>query len=116
MRHGIVGLGIALTIAAALTAQTPRPAGVALADLAWPEAERQLTSSAVVVLPLGGVSLIDAEGQPFHDPEADAALFAALREGLSGDVELVELDCNVNDEAFAIAMADKLDAYIGARR
>ena len=29
----------------------------------------------------GGVSLIDAEGQPFHDPEADAALFAALREG-----------------------------------
>ena len=32
-------------------------------------------------LPLGGVSLIDAEGEPFHDPEADAALFEALRDG-----------------------------------
>ena len=57
MRHGIVGLAIALTIAAALAAQTPRPAGVALADLPWPEAERQLTSSAVVVLPLGGAAV-----------------------------------------------------------
>ena len=33
----------------------------------------------VLFMPLDGVSLIDTEGQPFHDPEADAALFAALR-------------------------------------
>ena len=60
--------------------------------------------------------MIDAEGQPFHDPEADAALFDALREGLDGStVELVELDHNVNDEEFADAMVDKLDAYLGAR-
>jgi uncharacterized protein (UPF0261 family) len=68
-------------------------------------------------VPLGGVSMIDAEGQPFHDPEADAALFDALREGLAGSpVELVELDANVNDEEFADAMVDKLDAYLGAAR
>lgn len=30
------------------------------------------------LLPLGGVSLLDAPGQPFHDPEADEALFAAI--------------------------------------
>lgn len=30
------------------------------------------------LLPLGGVSLLDAPGQPFHDPEADAALFEAI--------------------------------------
>ena len=30
------------------------------------------------LLPEGGVSALDAPGQPFHDPEADAALFAAL--------------------------------------
>ena len=61
--------------------------------------------------------MIDAEGQPFHDPEADAALFDALREGLDGSsVELVELDHNVNDEAFADAMADKLDELPGRRR
>ena len=61
--------------------------------------------------------MIDAEGQPFHDPEADAALFEALREGLDGSsVELIELDNNVNDEEFAMAMADKLDGYLGGGR
>jgi uncharacterized protein (UPF0261 family) len=70
------------------------------------------TGPTALFIPLGGVSLIDAEGQPFHDPEADAALFAALREGLDPRVELIEMDCNVNDEAFAVAMADKLDEYL----
>jgi uncharacterized protein (UPF0261 family) len=68
-------------------------------------------------VPLRGVSMIDAEGQPFHDPEADAALFDALRAGLDGSrVELIELDHHINDEEFALAIADKLDDYIGARR
>jgi uncharacterized protein (UPF0261 family) len=63
------------------------------------------------------VSMIDAEGQPFHDQDADAALFEALREGLRGsEVELVELDHNINDEEFAIAMADKLDEHLRGRR
>ena len=66
------------------------------------------TGPVALFVPLGGVSMIDAEGQPFHDPEADAALFGALREGLDRDrVELVELEHNVNDEAFADAMADE---------
>ena len=69
-----------------------------------------------VFVPLGGVSMIDAEGQPFHDPEANAALFQALREGLAGSqVELVELDHNVNDEEFAVAMADRLDEHLRGR-
>jgi uncharacterized protein (UPF0261 family) len=71
------------------------------------------TGPVALFLPLRGVSMIDAEGQPFHDPDADAALFAALREGLAGSaVELVELDCNVNDPEFSAAMADKLDSYL----
>ena len=74
------------------------------------------TGPTALFVPLRGVSLIDAEGQPFHDPRADAALFSALREGLGSNVELVEMECNVNDEAFAVAMADKLDAYIGGGR
>jgi uncharacterized protein (UPF0261 family) len=76
----------------------------------------QATGPVSLFVPLRGVSTIDAEGQPFHDPDADAALFAALREGLEGSsVELVELDNNVNDEEFAIAMADRLDQYVGGR-
>ena len=31
-------------------------------------------------LPEGGVSALDAPGQPFHDPDADAALFRALEQ------------------------------------
>ena len=30
------------------------------------------------LLPEGGVSMLDAPGQPFHDPEADNALFEAI--------------------------------------
>jgi uncharacterized protein (UPF0261 family) len=74
------------------------------------------TGPTSLFIPLAGVSMIDAEGQPFHDPEADAALFAALREGLGSNVEVVELDCNVNDPAFADAMVERLDAYMKEAR
>ena len=70
------------------------------------------TGPTALFLPLRGVSMIDVDGQPFHDPEADEALFAALREGLGDRVELVEMDCDVNDPGFAAAMAAKLDEYM----
>jgi uncharacterized protein (UPF0261 family) len=73
------------------------------------------TGPVALFVPLGGVSMIDAPGQPFHDPAADAALFAALREGVGANVELIELDHNVNDEEFATAMAEKLDEYVRVR-
>jgi uncharacterized protein (UPF0261 family) len=60
-------------------------------------------------VPLRGVSLIATDGQPFHDPEADEALFAALRETLDPSLEVHALDTDVNDPAFAEAMADRLD-------
>src|SRR3954468_12498293 len=66
----------------------------------------------VLFLPLRGVSVIDADGQPFHDPEADAALFDALRAGAGERVEVIEMDCNLNDAAFAEAMAARLDELL----
>jgi uncharacterized protein (UPF0261 family) len=75
------------------------------------------TGPTALFVPLGGVSAIDAPGQPFHDAEADAELFEALRVGLEGsDVELIEMPCNVNDPEFAAAMAAKLDEYMGDGR
>lgn len=57
------------------------------------------------LLPLGGVSAIDAPGQPFHDPEADAALFEALRRSVTPSARrrLVETPFHINDAGFAAA-------------
>ena len=66
-------------------------------------------------LPEGGVSAIDAPGKPFHDPTADKALFDALARTLkrSPDRQLIRLPHNINDPAFAKAMAD---AYLQLAR
>ncbi|AOT70873.1 Tm-1-like ATP-binding domain-containing protein [Geosporobacter ferrireducens] len=60
-------------------------------------------------LPLKGVSLIDMEGKPFYGPEENAALFDTLRANIDRSrVELIEMDTDINDEAFALAAAKKL--------
>ena len=73
------------------------------------------TGPVALFLPLRGVSMIDADGMPFWSPEADAALFDAIRIHLDRTrVDLVELDLHVNDPAFADAMADRLLAMLAA--
>jgi uncharacterized protein (UPF0261 family) len=75
----------------------------------------EATGPVALFLPLRGVSMIDAEGMPFWSPEADAALFDAIRATVDrARVELVELDLHVNDPAFADAMADRLTAMLAA--
>jgi len=69
------------------------------------------TGPTALFVPSKGVSMIAVDGQPFHDPSADAALLEGLRETL-GDVEVHELDVDVNDERFAVAMADRLHHMI----
>lgn len=63
-------------------------------------------------VPLKGVSAIAVEGGPFYDPEADAALLEGLRETLAEGVEVHELDLDVNDDQFALAMADRLHEMV----
>jgi uncharacterized protein (UPF0261 family) len=70
------------------------------------------TGPTALALPLNGVSLIAAEGDDFYDPEADAALFDALRDHIDDDVELIERYEAINDDAFAEAIAAKLDEYM----
>lgn len=62
----------------------------------------------ILMLPLRGVSMLDAEGQPFHDPEADRALFASLREHAGPNLVVREIDRHINDPEFAHALADEL--------
>jgi uncharacterized protein (UPF0261 family) len=66
------------------------------------------TGPTALVLPLRGVSALDREGQVFHDPAADAALFDALRRGIGGNVELIEEDLHINDPEFADVIATGL--------
>jgi uncharacterized protein (UPF0261 family)/ABC-type branched-subunit amino acid transport system ATPase component len=58
------------------------------------------------LIPEGGVSAIDRPGQPFHDPDADRALFAALEERFRSGAErkLLRLPNHINDEAFVDAL------------
>jgi uncharacterized protein (UPF0261 family) len=68
-------------------------------------------------LPLKGLSAIDAEGKPFHDPAARAALYEALEKNLDRKrVEPVKLDRHINDEAFAEALARGLLEMMKAGR
>lgn len=59
------------------------------------------------LLPLQGVSAIDAPGQPFHDPAADEALFSTIRDGwlAAPNRQLIEVHAHINSREFAAALA-----------
>ena len=56
-----------------------------------------------LLLPLGGLSMLDAPGQPFHDPAADEALFEAIEESfvVSDTHQLLRIPLHINDPGFA---------------
>lgn len=66
------------------------------------------TGPVEVYLPLGGVSTLAAPGGPFHDPEADQALFSALRNNLKQSVPVTEVDANINDPRFSWTVSDAM--------
>ncbi|TDP26719.1 Tm-1-like ATP-binding domain-containing protein [Halanaerobium congolense] len=72
-------------------------------------------SKTALFLPLKGVSMIDAEGQPFYGPDEDKMLFETLRENIDQDkVELIEKEMHINDEEYALALAKKMIELIEA--
>ena len=71
------------------------------------------TGPVAVYLPLKGVSVIAAPGQPFYWPEADEALFGSIKETLRSGISLHEIDANINDPEFAEAVARGLLQLIG---
>ncbi len=64
-----------------------------------------------LLLPTRGVSMLDAPGQPFHDPEADEALMTTLEDRVrqTADRQVTRVDAHVNDEAFADALLAAFD-------
>lgn len=67
-----------------------------------------------LLLPLKGLSMIDAPGQPFHDPAANKALFDTLRQRfkVSDTHLLLELPLHINDPEFAAAIAQQLPEVV----
>jgi len=67
------------------------------------------------LFPLKGFSMLDAEGQPFWWPEADAAFMTVLKKNLRPGIQVVEMDCHINDEAFARKSVEILLDLAGKR-
>lgn len=65
---------------------------------------------AAVVIPTGGFSAYGKEGMFFHEPETDKAFGEALRKALNSTVEVIEVDCNINDPTCAEAMLAAFDS------
>lgn len=70
------------------------------------------TGPAAILLPLRGVSQLDSPGGEFWWPEADAALFDAIRSNIRPDIPVIELDLNINDPEFADHAANLLLNFI----
>jgi uncharacterized protein (UPF0261 family) len=66
----------------------------------------QMNGPVRFLLPLGGVSALDAPGQPFHDPEADAALYFAIEQTVrqTPQRQILRVPGNINDTSFTDAV------------
>ncbi|WP_298253449.1 ABC transporter permease [Bradyrhizobium sp.] len=75
----------------------------------------QMDGPVRLFLPEGGVSALDAAGQPFWDPEADAALFRALEISVrqTGNRRIVRVKRNINDPEFASAIVGAFRSLLG---
>ena len=76
------------------------------------EKANRSSGSVAFFLPLKGVSMLDAPGKEFWWPEADQALYEAIKDHLKSDIPVCELDCNINDVEFADAVANKMLEFL----
>ncbi|NKB35559.1 MAG: UPF0261 family protein [Gammaproteobacteria bacterium] len=70
----------------------------------------QTTAPFVLVVPEGGVSMLDSPDQPFHDPEADNALFTTLEKLIEQNAKrkILRVARNINDPEFADVLLEQL--------
>lgn len=73
------------------------------------------TAPVTVLIPKKAISVISAEGKPFHDPQADKALFDSLKSHLNPSVPVIEVDAEINEGVFAAACARALLENIAAK-
>jgi uncharacterized protein (UPF0261 family) len=64
------------------------------------------------LLPLRGVSMLDADNQPFFDRDADNAMFDAIKTNVRKGIEVIEMDSNINDPEFSAKAVEMILALI----
>ena len=74
------------------------------------------TGPVAFLIPLRGVSMLDGDGQPFCDREADRAMFDAIKTNLKPGIPIVELDLNINDPAFAAKAVEMMLRLMSQRK
>lgn len=65
-----------------------------------------------ILLSNQGIEAWDKEGEPAHDPEALEEMLDEFRVSVKAPVQMTELDCHINDQAFADAALALLDGWI----
>ncbi|WP_262245513.1 Tm-1-like ATP-binding domain-containing protein [Parapedobacter soli] len=74
------------------------------------------TAPVAILLPAYGLSQIDAKGGVFEYPQADCALFDAIRETAAKNIEVIEQAAHINDETFAKQAVATLLRLMGHRK
>ena len=72
----------------------------------------QGTAPVHVLMPARGVEEWDREGGPAHDPDAFAEFLDEMRKVFSAPVRYEEIDCHINDAAFAARALAVFDAWL----
>jgi uncharacterized protein (UPF0261 family) len=75
------------------------------------------TSPVVLLIPEGGISMLDAPGQPFYDPSANTALFDALESQViqTADRRIVRLPFHINDREFSAALVAQFQTLLSSK-
>jgi uncharacterized protein (UPF0261 family) len=73
------------------------------------ERANKAAGPAAVVIPFGGFSDASKKGAPLYDPQADQGFVRALKRDLDKRIRVVEVDCNINEDGFADAVARIFD-------
>ncbi len=72
----------------------------------------QAKGPAHVLLSTQGIEEWDKPGEPAHDPEALAEMVDEFRQSVADPIQMTEVDCHINDVAFAQAALAILDGWV----
>ena len=72
----------------------------------------QATGPVHLILPKHGIEEWDRKGEPAHDPQGLSAFFDEVASNWTGQFPKTELDCHINDDAFAHGVLEIFDAWV----